>query len=172
MLLILVGCLWVLPSQVARQKADYFLLPEALLPDTVETVKVIKAPSPIELNTADSATLVQIKGIGPYFANRILQYRQRLGGYCSVKQLKEIKSTYFQADSLMRFFTADPRLIQKKDLNRMNFKEVLKHPYLEYEDVKLIFDAKKKYHAVSFDTLEKRKVLPFYKLRKIKPYFR
>src|SRR5690606_29277326 len=44
----------------------------------------------IELNAADSAALVEVKGIGPVLASRILQYRSRLGGFREVAQLREV----------------------------------------------------------------------------------
>ena len=91
--------------------------------------------------------------------------------YYRTEQLKELRMTYFNVDSSAHLFTVNPGLIRKKDLNTLTFKEVLRHPYLEYEDVKLIFNAKNKYKKISMDTLEKRKILPVYKLKKIKPYF-
>lgn len=124
------------------------------------------------MNLADSLTLLRIKGIGPYYAHRILTYRERLGGFCDVNQLKELNMTYFNVDSSASLLTADPALIRKKDLQSLTFKEILKHPYLEYEDVVLIFQAKKKYGSVAYDTLRSHRVLPAHKLRKIKPYFR
>ena len=43
------------------------------------------------LNTADSAALVRLYGIGGYYARKILQYRERLGGsFVSPRQLLEI----------------------------------------------------------------------------------
>ena len=38
----------------------------------------------VELNTADTATLKKIPGIGSYYARRIVDYRNRLGGFVSV----------------------------------------------------------------------------------------
>lgn len=43
------------------------------------------------LNTADSAALVTVPGIGPYFARKVIWYGERLGGYVSVDQLDEIE---------------------------------------------------------------------------------
>jgi len=42
---------------------------------------VKKPPTIIDINTADSAQLDEIKGVGGTFANRILKYRERLGGF-------------------------------------------------------------------------------------------
>ena len=46
----------------------------------------------IDLNRADSTALLGLKGIGPYYAHKILEYRQRLGGYfTTLEQLTEIE---------------------------------------------------------------------------------
>jgi len=44
----------------------------------------------LDINKADSAALLALPGIGPYFAGKIVDYRQRLGGYSSTEQLLEI----------------------------------------------------------------------------------
>ena len=116
--------------------------------------------------------LIRIKGIGPYYAHRILTYRKRLGGFHAVSQLKELNMIYFNADSSNTLLKVNPALIRKKDFQTLTFKEILRHPYLEYEDVVLIFQAKKKYGTIAYDTLQKHRVLSTHKLRKIKPYFR
>ena len=46
----------------------------------------------VDLNTADSAMLVSLRGIGPYYAAKILEYRKRLGGaFTSSSQLMEVE---------------------------------------------------------------------------------
>jgi DNA uptake protein ComE-like DNA-binding protein len=44
----------------------------------------------VDINKADSAALLALPGIGPYFAGKIVEYRERLGGYSSAEQLMEI----------------------------------------------------------------------------------
>ena len=172
-LLILISCLIILPRQLRLKKQKVFVLvPPTEIPDSLYQDRPVLKADPLELNTADRSALIAIRGIGPYYASRILRYRERLGGFYAVRQLKEIKMTYFNVDSAAHLFTVNPQLIRKKDLNSMSFKEVLRHPYLDYEEVKLIFNAKNKYKKISFDTLQQRKILPAYKLKKIKPYFR
>ena len=172
-LLILISCLIILPRQLKLKKQKVFVLvPPTEIPDSLYQDRPVLKAAPLELNPADSSALIAIRGIGPYYASRILRYRERLGGFYAVRQLKEIKMTYFNVDSAAHLFTVNPQLIRKKDLNSMSFKEVLRHPYLDYEEVKLIFNAKNKYKKISFDTLQQRKILPAYKLKKIKPYFR
>lgn len=52
---------------------------------------VRKRFEPVNINTADSAQLVSLYGIGPYFAKKILYYRERLGSFAFKEQLMEIK---------------------------------------------------------------------------------
>ena len=110
--------------------------------------------------------------IGPYYAKKILRYREQLGGFHSTRQLGEIKFQYLNIDSLLPCFSVNPALIRKKQLDTMSFKSVLHHPYLEYEDVQLIFNAKRKFGKINYSILESQKVLPPFKLKKIKPYFK
>lgn len=168
----LIVFLLVLPRQFSGSRDAFFLLEAVVLPDTNLPQIAEDSPAVLELNRADSLALLRIKGIGPYYARRILAYRERLGGFCDVNQLKELNMTYFHVDSSASRLTADPALIRKKDLQSLSFKELLRHPYLEYEDVVLIFQARKKYGTVAYDTLRTHRVLPAHKLRKIKPYFR
>ena len=79
---------------------------------------------------------------------------------------------YLNIDSLLPCFSVNPALIRKKELDTMSFKSVLHHPYLEYEDVQLIFNAKRKFGKINYSILESQKVLPPFKLKKIKPYFK
>lgn len=176
-LLILIAGLVILPRQFLNRKQDLFLLPEMNdttgLTNTEEELSAAKpTPDRFELNTIDSCTLITIKGIGPYFAHRIIEYRRELGGYYSVSQLKELKMKHFEADQFIPLFTTTPELIVRKDFNTMTFKEILRHPYLGYNDVKSIFNTKDKCGNVSVELLKEQKVLPEDKLKKIKHYFR
>lgn len=44
----------------------------------------------LDINQADSVALLDLPGIGPFFAGKIVQYRTQLGGYTSPEQLMEI----------------------------------------------------------------------------------
>ena len=153
---ILTMALFVLPRTIHKSEYPVFLIPYSRLSDTTQTVS--PKPLVIELNSADSTALVSIRGIGPYYANKILRYREQLGGFHATRQLKEIKFQYLNIDSLLPHFSVNPALIRKKELDTMSFKSVLHHPYLVYEDVQL--------------TLESQNILPLFKLKKIKPYFK
>ena len=98
-----------------------------------------KKPPILELNSTDSIALVDLPQIGEVMASRIHRYRDRLGGFVCYEQLYEVKGM----DSA-RFATVRPYLlldtthIRKLEVNRDEFKTLLRHPYLEYEQVKAI----------------------------------
>jgi len=130
-----------------------------------------RPPLMIEINTADSAQLVKLYGIGPSFAGRILKYRGMLGGFFSIEQLLEV----YGMDSvryagIQNNVKADTSLILAIDVNTAEFKTLLHHPYLDYETVKLICNYREYSGPITCsDTL--RKVIgydPMYE--KVKPY--
>ncbi len=45
----------------------------------------------LSLNAASAAELTDVPRIGPVLARRIIEYRERRGGFRSLEQLKEIK---------------------------------------------------------------------------------
>nr|NQU94550.1 helix-hairpin-helix domain-containing protein [Bacteroidota bacterium] len=117
------------------------------LPYRSDVKKGIKKDDPeifvVEINSADSSELVKLKGIGPSFAKRIIKYRELLGGYYENDQLMEV----FGMDTT-RFYgfvhqvKIDKNKLGKLDINKATFKDLLRHPYLEYYMVKSIFDYK------------------------------
>jgi len=104
-----------------------------------------KAIPIVDLNTVDSTTLVELPQIGGYMASRIIEFREKLGGFVNMEQLRDVKGM----DST-RFATIQPYIkigeveIQKVDVNRADFKTLVHHPYLNYEQVKRIFNQREK----------------------------
>ena len=85
----------------------------------------------LELNGADSAALVSLRGIGPYYARKILDYRDRLGGFWRKEQLLEVEG--FDADRYAGCadeVTVDDRKIRKVDLWHASDTLLARHPYL------------------------------------------
>lgn len=137
----------------------YILLPSVI--DSSEIIEKTRGDMPakvkqrdiVEINSADTTELTKLYGIGPYYAKKIIVYRDRLGGFYDKSQLLEV----FGIDS-MRYFkfenqvVVDKGVIKKLNLNTALFNEILKHPYFEYYMVKEIFnlkDAKGDFTAVS-----------------------
>lgn len=105
-----------------------------------------KTPHTIELNTADSITLIRIPGIGAATAGAILRYRSRLGGYTSPRQIAEAAhwaSTTQIEEWCRNWFSADTTLIVPLKINRVDFSTLLRHPYLSYIQVCAVFDLRR-----------------------------
>lgn len=84
----------------------------------------------IDVNTADAATLEQLPGIGKVLSERIVRYREALGGFYSVQQLKEVSGIHEQLFEQIR-----PQLIlqsgkhQQWSLAKVTKEQLRQHPY-------------------------------------------
>lgn len=86
---------------------------------------------PVELNGADSAALVAVRGIGPLTAGRIVRYRERLGGFARIGQLREIEGmTDENYRRILQQIWVDSSKIQKIDINFALPLQLRDHPYL------------------------------------------
>ena len=98
-----------------------------------------KQPLKIEINSADSLRLLDLNGIGPAFAGRIIKYRKALGGFADPDQLREIYGMdTIRYNGFIGQIRIDTAHLKKMDVNRATFKELLAHPYLDYEQVKAV----------------------------------
>ncbi len=98
----------------------------------------------IEINSADIDELMSLPMIGKYRAEKIIKYRESLGGFVDLSQLKEIygfeNSGIDKNDSLIEI---DSNLIRKININTASIKELSAHPYIDYYLAKKIFEYRK-----------------------------
>ena len=72
----------------------------------------------VELNSADSGQLDNIPGIASWLAARIIKYRNILGGYTNLQQLKEVYGMNEEIyDRIKVQFLVDTSLVEKIDIN-------------------------------------------------------
>ncbi len=85
----------------------------------------------VQLNTADSTELVSLPGIGPYYAKKILEYRNQLGGFASREQLMEIRGIDRQRYELFASrVSADTNLIHRNSIKEATYEQLAKNPYI------------------------------------------
>ncbi len=135
---------------------------------TVVTAK----PLLIGINTADSVTLLQVKGIGPYYAGAIVKYRKRLGGYVDLTQLMEL---YKMDEKRYTLWCAslylDSLSVKQLSVNTATFKELLKHPYIDYNTTKYIINQRQKLgRFAALYQLKDDQMMPDSLYRKLLPY--
>lgn len=105
----------------------------------------------INLNAANTTMLQQLPGIGAAYAKWVVDYREKLGGYCETEQLLEVyRMDTARFNSIKDYVKIDSTFIPKKlRINSDAFKVLLKHPYLEYEDVKKIVNHREQKGMIS-----------------------
>ena len=98
---------------------------------------------------------MKIPGIGRAGAQAIISYRDKLGGYYDISQIKEIR---FIADSaiehLFRFAYIDTSVIEKIDINKASVSFMKKHPYINFYQAKCIVDYRKRKFLNNIDELK------------------
>lgn len=95
----------------------------------------------VELNSVDSAGLVEVRGIGPAFARSIIAYRDRLGGFLSLDQLQEVPILRNKPDAVEQIrprLEVDPAAIVPIPINSCTVEELARHPYMNWKVAKAL----------------------------------
>lgn len=99
----------------------------------------------VELNTADTTALMQIKGIGRSYACAIIRFRKQAGGFVSVDQLSEIYGmTPENLDKIKPFCIVNLQFVQKIKVNIASVEKLKAHPYLNFYQAKQIYELRRK----------------------------
>ena len=112
-----------------------------------------KVIAPVDINAGDSAAFDALPGIGGGYSRRIINFRNRLGGFYKVEQIAE---TFGLPDSV--FQKIKPLLIisgndvRKLNVNTAKEEELKAHPYIRWQLAKVITEYKKQHG--DFKTLQ------------------
>jgi competence ComEA-like helix-hairpin-helix protein len=128
----------------------------------------------ININSATKEQLVKLNGIGNTFAERIIKYRDLLGGYLKKEQLLEVygmDSTRYSGFSLN--ILIDSNQIHKINLNDAEYKTLVRHPYLNIYQTKAIL----KYRELegdfnSIEQIHQNRLLLKEEYLRLKPYLK
>ncbi len=102
------------------------------LDDDFEIMSFTPKQYNFELNTVSFDSLLEIHGIGPSTAKAIIKYRDILGGYYNIEQLKEVynidSAKYL---SISTSFYVDASLMDTlKNINTATYYSLKRHPYI------------------------------------------
>lgn len=126
---------YAVDSVMAERLRDYIIFPESTATNTPQRVRLV------EINSADSAALVALPGIGEGSVMQILRYRELLGGYHSPAQLLELDVV--TAENFRKFSSqiwCDSAEIKKININFATPNEMMTHPYLSSRMLKKIIN--------------------------------
>lgn len=127
------------PIRVAKDTVS------SLLIDTLPRYERVEKYEPgtlVNLNKADTTELKKIPGIGSGIARMIVNYRNRLGGFYKVEQLREIN---LDASQLLSWFSIDEAEIQKIPVNKSSVDRLRNHPYINFYQAKAIVEHRRKH---------------------------
>ena len=115
-------------DSVLARMSPYFSFPR--FPEKAK--RAVAVISKADINLATPASLQKVYGIGPVLAERIVAYRERLGGFCVPDQLTEVYGLKEEVLSeLWRHFHLDePAKYGVKDINMAGLEELSAVPYI------------------------------------------
>jgi DNA uptake protein ComE-like DNA-binding protein len=132
-----------------------------------------EVPKKTDINQASSEILQEVYGVGPGFADRIVKFRNALGGFHSLDQLSEV---YHLPDSTIsrikeRFEIGNTSPVQMLDINLLSEDSLRRHPYIDYKTARLIANYRQQHGPfASIEELKKIKPVTDSLYQKLYPY--
>lgn len=184
LIVIILGLRYIIPAQNISLKEIPVDLGENTMDTVSQTVEVKAAleqkqvrvayikRKPLDLNICDSSSLVALPGIGPVLSARIIKYRNILGGFTAVSQLKEVyglpEETY---NIITPMVSADSLSIRKIRINTAEYKDLIRHPYFQRNEVAAILKYRElKGEINDIIVMIENKLISPETARKIRPY--
>ncbi len=119
---------------------------ETLTAQKLEKVKVRKKKKPlftVAMNQSDTSEWKRFYGIGSGYSNRIVKYRNKLGGFIRKEQLLEVygidTNLYQRIEPQLE---VDVSFVRKMNLNTVSTTRLSRHPYITWNMARLITDSR------------------------------
>ena len=104
----------------------------------------------IDLNHCDSTDIMVVPQFGSKRAARLVEYRDRLGGFYSLSQLKEVYVLQNVDDELLqKYFVVYASDVRKLNVNTATYKDLISHPYFDAYLTKTILNYRQKNGKIS-----------------------
>lgn len=95
----------------------------------------------VDINTADSAELMRIPGIGEYRSRKIVEYRQRLGGFTNSAQVMEACR---MPDDILQWVRVKADVpVRKLNINKSSLQSLMRHPYISFYQARAVVEYRK-----------------------------
>ena len=131
------------------------------------------ATEKVNLNTADSVRLERMAYIGPWLASRICRFREALGGFHDVEQLREVWGLREDnADKLIPKFHVGSGVFRWLCLDTASWASLRRHPYISNQQASAIERYRKHHPLDSIGELAQSVLLTDSMIRRWSPYLR
>lgn len=124
----------------------------------------------LDINSASVDEWKNLRGIGDVLSERIVKYREALGGFYSIDQLKEVYGLSTETFAMIQENLKCNGSVLILDVDAMEFKALLKHPYLDYDQVRMLKNAMSKHRHISKEILESLEFFDEEAIKRILPY--
>lgn len=126
----------------------------------------------VDLNSASQEDLMNVRGIGPFFAKQIIKKRDELGGFYSYEQLLEVwKVDEEKLANWSPFLEVNTSEINKLNVNEATIEELEKHPYISWNLANSIVKFKEQNgNYTKIEQLKKSALMTTDLFEKLKPY--
>ena len=161
--------IFVIPDQLFRLIKDSVIYSPKKMFNSEKSVE--REIIVVDINTSGQEKLETIPGIGPYFAKKIVEYRNQLGGFVSKEQLLEIWNFDYEKFEKVKSYVNMTATISKININTATLEKLKNHPYISYGVANSIVKMrlhKKSYQEVS--EIKESKIINQELYNKIEPY--
>ncbi len=165
-------------SKKEYERLEAFItIPEEKEGEKIYAENKIYEPKPkekfiVEINSADSLQLIKVKGIKGYTAMKIIEQREKLGGFYSKEQLREV----YRIDSVRYaeiepFITVESSRVKKININTATIDELKIHPYIRYKIANFIVNFRQQHGKYkNLEPIKNYDLVTEDVFRKIAPY--
>lgn len=124
----------------------------------------------VDINVCNESDLKNLPGIGEYFATKIIEYRERLGGFHSTSQLMEVwQFDREKFDGISPYLTRSNKIF-KLDVNEASLDELKQHPYISYAIANSIVKMRLQNSYKTTEDIKLSKLIDEELFEKLKPY--
>ncbi|MFZ4057055.1 MAG: helix-hairpin-helix domain-containing protein [Ferruginibacter sp.] len=169
--------IWGIPPQIAEKLIPYIQIPESSATSNFNLSTTPKHFTPksipiININFADTTQWIALPGIGAKLSNRIVAFREKLGGFYNIAQVAE---TYGLPDStfqkILPFLKLPNPTIKRININKATVDELKVHPYIRFNIAQAIIQYRNQHGAFNQITdLQKNHAISVEQFQKMSPY--